>query len=233
VLSFDVTTTETSIRVRAGDHTTVTNTEVCMASTVRWLPGPDVTFVRTRTMAWYDEGHFTSGQGTILTFTTPTAQTSWVTISTDLLVATSVVCNNPRTVITQTYYTVTKTLATTTVHRPRTDCSSSSTTPTTTPAVESTMLRRRREAAPKGVQHVHGNVRKQAETGIPVGSRTVMHTTTGLLSNGTIATIIRTGFWESFTSTFTTIAMVGETITTTATSYVSDCSVPAASATSG
>ncbi|KAK4033598.1 hypothetical protein C8A01DRAFT_19468 [Parachaetomium inaequale] len=234
VMSFHVTTTATSTRTLAGSRTTVSNTEVCMTSTIRWLPGPDMTFVRTTSMPWYDEGHFTPGQGTILTFSEPTAQTTWVTTSTDLLVATTVICNNPRTVTTQTYFTVTQTLATTMVHRPRTDCSSSSpdslATPIATPAA-STMLLRRRNAAPKGMQHAPGNVRKQAET--PVGTRTVTYTTTGLLSNGTIATITRTGIVETFTQTLTTIVMVGETITATATSYVSDCSVAAATPTSG
>jgi hypothetical protein len=174
-----------------------------------------------------DPGYYTNG--TIVTVSEPTSRTTWVTISTDLWVATSVICNNPTTRTTSTYYTFT-----TTIYKEPTGCGSSSdsaATPTATPA-PSPMLPRWENAAVKDLQPALGNVRRQAVS--PVETRTVFYSTTGMLTNGTIATLTWTGIVETFTQTFTTVSMVGATVTTTTTTRpVRGCSVPTTAVSSG
>jgi hypothetical protein len=173
-----------------------------------------------------DPGYYTNG--TIVTVSEPTAGTTWVTISTDVWVTTSIICNNPTTRRTSTYYTFT-----TTMYKQPTGCGSSSdsaATPTATPT-PSPMLLRWENAAVKDVQHGPGNVRRQADS--PVETRTVLYSTTGMLTNGTIATLTWTGIVETYTQTFTTVYMVGATVTATATRHVSGCSVSTTAASSG
>ncbi|KXX77653.1 hypothetical protein MMYC01_205972 [Madurella mycetomatis] len=82
----------------------------------------------------------------------------------------------------------------------------------------------RRAKAVEDVQDTVAPALGQGEA--PVGSHTVTYITTGLLSNGTTATITRTGIVETYTQTLTTVVMVGATVTATATRHVSVCSLP-------
>lgn len=231
--SYYPTTTYTSTITRSNTRTTVSSTEVCLTSTTRWLAGPSVTFVRPSTTKEEDnlKSLFTDGT-TLITFPIPTAQTTWVITSTDTVVETTVICNNPTTRITETYFTLTRTVATETVYWPRTDCSSGSPTqptPTPTPA-------QRRKAPPRppadrdaaGLPAARQRAEPKEESSrTPVAAHTITVTSSGLLSNGSSATITRTGVVETHVQTFTTMTMVGATMTKTATRHVSVCSLPA------
>ncbi|KAH6640168.1 hypothetical protein F5144DRAFT_87564 [Chaetomium tenue] len=219
VLSFYIGATYTSTYTQAPTRTRITETEVCMATTTRWLPQTSVTLLPSFTTPYWDPDYYTDG--TIVTVTEPLSRTSYVTVTTDAVTSTSVICDNPSTVITSTYFTITRTGATTTVQP--TSCDSASeppTTPTETPAAPAGLRRRDIRLNHAGV--AGGDVRRRAEE--PVGTRTVLFTTTGVLTNGTTATVTLTGIAETYTQTLTTIVMVGKTISATATKYLSECS---------
>ncbi|KAK3291163.1 uncharacterized protein B0H64DRAFT_436034 [Chaetomium fimeti] len=228
VLSFYVGTIYTSTQISAGTTTRATQTQVCMTSTTRWLPLPNVTFVPPYTTPYWDPDYYTNGS--IITVAEPLTRTSVVTTSTDVVTSISIICDNPTTVVTSTYFTVTSTEQTTTVQP--TGCGSSSEsptapadtpTPTDTPAA-SPALRRKHDVL-RDVQ-AGGEIRRQVEE--PVGTKTVTFITTGVLSDGATVTVTRTGIVETYTRTVTTIVMVGKTITATATQSLSECSSPAA-----
>ena len=224
VLSFHLATPYTSTYTQAATRTRVTKTEVCMTTITRWLPLTSVTFLPPYTTPYWNPDYYTNG--TIVTVNEPLTRTSYVTISTDAVTSTSVICDNPSTVITSTYFTITRTAATTTVQPTECDSiSESPTTPTEPPTASGTL--RRRDVRLRGTeQHAGRDIRRQAEE--PVGTRTVIFTTTGVLTNGTTATVTQTAIVETYTQTLTTIVMVGKTISATATKYLSECSSTAA-----
>jgi hypothetical protein len=223
VRSYYLATPYTSTYTQAATRTRVTATEVCMTTITRWLPITSVTFLPPYTTPYWDPDYYTNG--TIVTVTQPLTRTSYVTVSTDAVTSTSVICDNPSTVITSTYFTITRTATTTTVQS--TGCDSISESPTTlTEAPATSAALRWRDVRLRDAQHARSDIRRQAEE--PVGRQTVIFTTTGVLTNGTTATVTQTAIVETYTQTFTTVVMVGETITATATRYLSECSATAA-----
>lgn len=187
-----------------------------MTTITRWPPITSVTFLPPYTTPYWDPDYYTNG--TIVTVTQALTRTRYATVTTDAVTSTSVICDNPSTVITSTYFTITRTAATTTFQP--TGCDSISTTLSETPPASAAL--RRSDVRLRDTEHAGNDIRRQAEE--PVGTRTVIFTTTGVLTNGTTATVTRTGIVETYTQTLTTIVMVGETITATATRYLSDCS---------
>ncbi|KAK4154218.1 hypothetical protein C8A00DRAFT_32973 [Chaetomidium leptoderma] len=234
VRSFDPTVTYTSTHIVAGIHSLTSETQVCRTATSRWLSTPS--FVTPSATPWWDPAYYTDGT-TIVTVSEPVPRTVDVTVSTDVVVTTFTVCNNPGTETTFTYYTRTTTLFTT-IYDQRTDCSSSSdgpssptaTTATESPAPTPRRRRHRRNAAaladsPKNHDQVQQQpdeqIRKRQESGAPLSTETVMYTTTGMLAGGSVlVTVTVTGIATTFVQTITTVHNVGATVTAVGTTRV-------------
>jgi hypothetical protein len=248
VRSFYVPTIHTYTYTTASVYTRIFKTEVCMTSVTRWATIPGVTLTYEPYTADWDR--FTTG--TIVTTPEPLWSSTQVTVTTDTAIETEVVCDNPGTRTTSTYYTVTMTPSTSTVYRQRADCSSSSIQPpAATPTAPPVLAGRGslHEDAQEGrvktmivaepvlvvrqgsyLQDSGVKLPRQAPPVItPVEVQTITYTTAVLL-NGTVTTLTGTAVVDVYTRTFTTIAMVGHTVTATATIYSSVCSVPTAEA---
>lgn len=246
--SYFIAATHTSTYTKAGQYTWTSPTEVCKTSVTRWPPVPRVTLAAKRwTLVPRDPASPQFDKRTLVTTREPLTRTVVKTFTTDIVTITSIVCDNPSVNVVSTYYTMTLTASTSTEFRQRSDCSSSA-LPTAPPpeptshlvsgartqaeatrALDASVPVARRGSRGRRARNAAGKVRRQDETQptrTPVESHTITRITTANV-NGTMATLTLTGVVETYIQTFTTIQMVGHTVTATATSYVSVCSIPA------
>ncbi|KAK4464400.1 hypothetical protein QBC42DRAFT_249517 [Cladorrhinum samala] len=244
VRSFYVPTIYTRTQTQASVYTRTSRTEVCMVDSTRLATIPGVT--QTREPYVPDWERF-SGTVTVFTSHEPSASYEYVTVTADTAVSTEIICNNPRVYETQTYYTYTSTVGTTTIYASQTGCTAASTSapPVQTPASSSTT------ASPsiplvdrEGVNDYYGDntnfpvkareegEQEQQQTSslvpprTPASVYTTMYTTAILVNDTAVVSYTATAIVDVYTQTFTTISMVGATVTTTATKYSTVCSLP-------
>lgn len=251
VVSYYSTTPRTVTKTVSRTYTWATLSSKCMTTTTRWSTIPGVSFPysysaqpTTRTTAWLDPVRFSDT--TILTRSAPMSRTVTETFSTDTMTYTTEICDNPSEQTIQIYFTRTIYVSTSEIFSLRTNCptTTSSSKPLTTSTSLCTATYTTTTPSPLGSASPSSIVligpaaselaalsldKRQMPTGLPVRTPIETHpvtvTTTGVF-NGTTATFTRTGVAETYLLTFTTVQMMGSTVTGTDTVVRWVCEIP-------